>query len=291
MDKKRRSLLSLSESQFEPNKKKLKSLVPSFSTRSGSLLRNSVRKSPKYTNSKIILIQKDSNLDSDEEDSEDDEERSSTNTVNDKLNSENVLNYDSDDDSIELVYVNDKNDKSTVHKTNGKSTVDNISSTSASCSPLNNHVSSNLNNEPTLEFDPKILNYFRKKIRTSLNDIKNVKATEKLNAIKDAHKANQKLNNDLIDKLVKHSSLNKFQPIVFTELTPSLLTKSEKFKLIGIGNSKNRQEIFSIIMSAKNQIPPMTAWDPIQSNFLVEDEECLHNIPYISKFFLILNFN
>lgn len=295
MEKKKRSIADLND-QSE-SQKKLKTLSTPSNTRSGTILRNSVRKSPKYTsNGKIIAVQKSSNLDS----ADSDEEQPSNSIRPKKLP---VLNLSSDDDSMDFDKMSigsgggkkkiDKNSNEII-KFNGTSSNGNATatighnlSTLIGGSANNNFASidsnssvSNSSNYVRCNFDSQIVTSLKRRVRNGLIRIKQTKATEKLEVIKGAHKANQKLNTDLIDKLVTSTNPFKFSAIKFPVLDPSQATDNKKFKLVGHPD-KHHQEALSISIPTTTSIPLMYAWDPIQSNFLCEDETYLHNIPYM----------
>ena len=303
MEKKKRSIADLSDHYQIESQKKLRTLSASSNTRSGTILRNSVRKSPKYSsNGKIVAVQKSSNLDSNDSD----EEQTSNSIIRPKKLP--VLNLSSDDDSLDCDKVSigsggggkkkiDKNRNETMKfngtsPSNGNSTANlahNLSTLIVG-STNNNFVSidsnssvSNSSNYVRSNFDSQIVNVLKRKVKNGLTRIRQTKATEKLEVIKQAHKANQKLNNDLIDKLVTSTNHFKFSAIKFPVLDPSQATDNKKFKLVGHPD-KHHQEALSISIPTTTSIPPMYAWDPIQSNFLCEDETYLHNIPYMGRF-------
>ena len=299
MEKKKRSIADLNDHFQSESQKKLKTLSSPLNTRSG-ILRNSVRKSPKYTSSgKIITaLQKSSNLDSN--DSEEEPLRKAK---------KRVFNLSSDDDSIDCDKLSvgsggkkkiDKNSNE-IHKFNGTSNGSGLTTATGpnlatliggSTANNNNFVSidsnssvSNSSNYVRSSFDSQILSLLKRKVKSSLVRIKQTKATEKLKVIKEAHKANQLLNTDLIGKLVASTNHFKFSAIKFPVLEPSQATDNKKFKMIG--NLDKHQETLSISIPTTTSIPPMYAWDPIQSNFLCEDETYLHNIPYMGKSVLV----
>ena len=294
MEKKKRSIADLNDQFQSESQKKLKTLGTPLNTRSGTILRNSVRKSPKYTSSGKIIVQKSSNLDSNDSD-----EEQMTNRIRPKKLP--ILNLSSDDDSMDYDKMSvgsggkkktgiDKSGNESMKfngaSSNSSSTTAAHSSTGNSLAPLDSHSSvSNSSNYVKSNFDNQIVSLLKRKVKNSLVRIKQTKATEKLKVIKEAHRANQKLNTDLIDRLVASTNHFKFLPVKFPVLDPSQATDKKKFKLIG--NLDKHQETLSISLPTTTSIPPMYAWDPIQSNFLCEDETYLHNIPYMGEFELV----
>ena len=273
MDKKKRSLIDLDLNEYQSEKKKFKTLSSSLSTRRSSTLRNSVRKSPKYTNSGKIITKEES-------DSNDSDYQSSTSTINKMTtttkkavinsgdsNSEDSMDIDVDD----KLNNNIKNKESTI-KLNGNSTANSFTLTNLKA----NSPSNTLND--TLKIDQQIINQLKRKIKLNLQKIKQTKGDDKLRIIKEAHKINQKLNNELTDKSINSTNF-KFSTIKFPVLNPAQAIDNTKFQLVG--NSIKHQEILSISIPNTNELPPMNAWDPIQANYMCEDETYLHNIPYM----------
>lgn len=258
MDKKKRSLVDLSDS-FEPLAKKTKTTLKTRSSIATTF--RPARKSPSKNGVSKESIRKSSGLIQSENSNDSDQSLSIG-----KLKKESVLNLD--DDSMDVDFKNVQCSTSTNQTTTNYQNKTNESI-------LNDSAMHQLPN-----FDQQIVKYFKKAIKTNLAKVKQTKAAEKLKVIKEAHRTNQRLNNDLIDR-VENSTINyKVTTIKFPD-PPSESTDNKKFKLVG--NLNEHQEMFSISLPNTSEIPTMYAWDPIQLNYMCEDETCLHNIPYMGK--------
>lgn len=138
-------------------------------------------------------------------------------------------------------------------------------------------------NYSKLKFDENKIKHFKRKVKTKLAAIRQKKSAEKLVVLKDAYKQNLKINEKLVDDYVKANDYHVTPVDIpsFNQQNSHLSQFNKKFKLIG--NLTKRQEMNPISLPWIAPLPPMDSWDPIQQNFLVEDETYLHHIPYMGK--------
>lgn len=260
MDKRKRSLGDLNDPLESQNKK---AKTSSFKTRSSSSILSTTfrpaRKSPSKSGVSKDNFRKPSMINHHLDENSNSNDSDHSTAVKAKRIALNL-----DDDPMEI---DDRKHQTTNHQTSVKSEPGMANGTSRSL--------------PTYlpNFDQQTIGYFKRVIKTHLMKVKQAKAAEKLKVIKEVHKTNLKLNGDLVEKVESSTTNYKIIPIKFPD-PPSESTDNKKFKLVG---NLIKQEMYSISMPNTSEVPTMYAWDTIQSNYLCEDETCLHNIPYMGK--------
>jgi len=254
MDKKKRSLIDLSDHSFESQNKKVKT---TFKTRSSlpsngsNGLMSSTFRPARKSPSKSHNVSKEHPF------------RKPINHNSDNNNEKSALNLE--DNSI------DKTNQSSI---NQLSTNQNSIIKQESNSPATPLAQVNLPN-----FDQQIINCLKRMIKTNLAKVRQTKAGEKLKVIREAHKINSKYYSDLVSKVESSLNNHRIGPIKFPDQPVESTNKGTKFRLVG--EPIKIQELNSISLPYTNELPTMYTWDAIQSNYVCEDETCLHNIPYM----------